>query len=250
MVIGGCGGGALGIVLHWFWPALVPQPATFVIVGMAGFFAAAAKTPVSTLVIVSEMTGNYNLLLPTLWVCVLAFLLSDEQSIYSSQVLSRSRSPAHQGDYVREVLAGLHVRQFLAPQQEVPTLHPEDRIAEVVDRLSGTSFQALPVTDDKGRLLGVVSLEEVHLASQSPHLHPLVVAADLMRPDVTPLQAEDRLDRALELFVESNLLVLPVVDGSPERRVIGVVKRADVSSTYLRYVHGAPPQQTGDGAVL
>ena len=50
---------------------------------MAGFFAAAAKTPFSTLVIVSEMTGNYNLLLPTLWVCAIAFLLSDEQSIYS-----------------------------------------------------------------------------------------------------------------------------------------------------------------------
>lgn len=250
MVIGGCGGGALGIVLHWFWPALVPHPATFVIVGMAGFFAAAAKTPVSTLVIVSEMTGNYNLLLPTLWVCALAFLLSDEQSIYSSQVLSRSRSPAHQGDYVREVLAGLHVRQFLTSQKEVPTLHPGDRIAEVVDRLSGTPFQALPVTDDKGRLQGVVSLEEVHLASQSPHLRPLVVAADLMRHDVTPLQPEDRLDRALELFVESNLLALPVVDGSPERLVIGVVMRADISSTYLRYVHGAPQQQPGDGAVL
>jgi CIC family chloride channel protein len=249
MVIGGCGGGALGIVLHWFWPALVPHPATFVIVGMAGFFAAAAKTPVSTLVIVSEMTGNYNLLLPTLWVCVLAFLLSDEQSIYSSQVLSRSRSPAHQGDYVREVLAGLHVRQFLAPQQEVPALHPGDRLAEVVDRLSGTAFHALPVTDDKGTLLGVVSLEEVHLASQSPHLRPLVVAADLMRLDVIPLQPEDRLDRALELFVESNLLALPVVDGSPERHVIGMVKRADVSSTYLRYVHGAPPQPSGDGPV-
>jgi hypothetical protein len=61
---------------------------------MAGFFAAAAKTPFSTLVIVSEMTGNYSLLLPTLWVCTLAFLLSDEQSIYSSQILSRSLSPA------------------------------------------------------------------------------------------------------------------------------------------------------------
>ena len=239
MVIGGCGGGALGIFLHWLWPALVPHPATFVIVGMAGFFAAAAKTPVSTLVIVSEMTGNYNLLLPTLWVCILAFLLSDEQSIYSSQVLSRSRSPAHQGDYVREVLAGLHIRQFLTPQADVPAVHLGDPLSEVVDRLSGTPFQALPVTDDQGTLLGVVSLEEVHMASQSPHLGVLIVAADLMRTDVTPLQPDDTLDRALELFVESDLLALPVVDVSKHRRVIGIVKRADVSSTYLRYVHGA-----------
>jgi CIC family chloride channel protein len=243
MVIGGCGGGALGIVLHRLWPGLVPHPAAFVIVGMAGFFAAAAKTPVSTLVIVSEMTGNYNLLLPTLWVCVLAFLLSDEQSIYSSQVESRSRSPAHQGDYVREVLSGLNVGTFVTPQQEVPALRLGDRLTEVIDRLSTTTFHALPVTDAEGRLLGVVSLEEVHLASTLPHARPLVLAADLMRSDVTPLRPEDRLDRALELFVESDLLALPVIDGSPEGRVVGVVKRADISSTYLRYVHGATAAQ-------
>src|SRR5208337_2633540 len=50
----------LGIALHHLWPGLVPNPASFVIVGMAGFFAAAAKTPFSTLVIVSEMTGGYH----------------------------------------------------------------------------------------------------------------------------------------------------------------------------------------------
>src|SRR5262249_9749027 len=151
-------------------------------------FAAAAKTPFSTLVIVSEMTGNYNLLLPTLWVCALAFLLSDEQSIYSSQVESRSRSPAHQGDYVRDVLTGLRVSQLLTPQQEVPVLHPGDRLAVVIEKLSDTTFHALPVVDAEGQLLGVASLEEVHRASQSPHLLPLIVAADLMRGDVSPLR--------------------------------------------------------------
>src|SRR5262249_92864 len=106
---------------------------------MAGFFAAAAKTPFSTLIIVSELTGNYNLLLPTLWVCAIAFLLSDEQSLYSSQVESRSRSPAHQGDYIRQLLVGLRVAQFLTPKQEVPVLSPGDRRDVVLERLSGTA---------------------------------------------------------------------------------------------------------------
>jgi CIC family chloride channel protein len=53
---------------------------------MAGFFAAAAKTPVSTLIIVSEITGGYGLLLPSLWACTPSFILSDKQSIYSSQM--------------------------------------------------------------------------------------------------------------------------------------------------------------------
>ncbi len=239
MVIGGCAGGALGIFFHRLWPQMAPHPAAFVIVGMAGFFAAAAKTPFSTLVIVSEMTGDYKLLLPTLWVCSLAFLLSDEQSIYSSQVDSRSRSPAHQGDYVREVLAGLRVSQFLTPGRELPVLHPGDRLPRVLELLGNSTFHGLPVTDEAGHYLGHVSLEEVHLASLSPHLLPLVVAADLMRTDVTPLRPEDTLDRALELFVESDRLALAVVDGSPEKKVIGVVKRSEISSTYLRYVHGA-----------
>ena len=91
-----------------------------------------------------------------------------------------------------------------------------------------------------------LSIEEVLLASRSPHLVPLIVASDMMRTGITPLQPDDWLDRALELFVESDLLALPVVDGEPER-VVGIVKRADVSSTYLRHVQGetapaaAPP---------
>jgi chloride channel protein, CIC family len=245
MVIGGCGGGSLGIFLHWLWPSLAPHPASFVVIGMAGFFAAAAKTPFSTLVIVSEMTGNYNLLLPTLWVCSLTFLLSDEQSIYSSQVDSRSRSPAHQGDYVREVLSGLKVEQFLLPKQQFPILHPGDSLESVIDRLGGSAYTTLPVTDDDGHLLGVVSLEQVHLASRLPDLRTLALAADLMRVDVTPLRPGDPLDHALELFAENNLLELPVVDQTADPRVIGLVKRADVSSTYLRHVHGMRDRSDG-----
>jgi CIC family chloride channel protein len=132
------------------------------------------------------------------------------------------------------------VRQpALTPEQEVPALHPGDRLAKVVAQLCNTTFHALPVTDRDGSLLGVLSLEEVHRTSQAPPLVLLIVAADLMRGDVTPLRPGDRINRALELFVESDQLALPVVDGQPPGRLIGIVKRSDVSSTYLRYVHGA-----------
>ncbi len=218
MVIGGCGGGALGVVFHHIWPWLVPHPASFVIVGMAGFFAAAAKTPFSTLIIVSEMTGGYSLLLPSLWVCAISFLLSDKQSIYSSQVESRSLSPAHQGSYVRQVLAEVRVGQFLADGQVPLVLRPQDPLNTVIDRLGGASHSVLPVVDDQQRLLGVVTLDEVYLASQASSLQSLVLANDLMRSDVQPLTPEDTLDRALELLVENDLLTVPVVADLAERR--------------------------------
>jgi CIC family chloride channel protein len=244
MVIGGCGGGALGLLLHRVWPWAVPHPASFVVVGMAGFFAAAAKTPFSTLIIVSEMTGGYNLLLPSLWVCTLSFILSDEQSIYASQVESRSRSPAHQGAYVREVLAGARVSEFLTPQRTATVLHADDSLDIVLNRLQAAPHAILPVADAGGRLLGVVNLEEVHLAFVEPALKPLICAEDLMRTDVRPLTPDDTLDRALELFVENDLLVLPVVDDLEHRRVAGMVHRHEISSVYLRRVQG--PARTED----
>jgi CBS-domain-containing membrane protein len=88
----------------------------------------------------------------------------------------------------------------------------------------------------------------VRVASQATHARSLMLAADLMRGDVIPLQPDDRIDRALELFVENNLLALPVVDSARDRRVIGIVKRFDIGSAYLRYVHGQVNREPGASA--
>ena len=69
-------------------------------------------------------------------------------------------------------------------------------------------------------------------------MQPLVLAADLMRSDIRPLTPDDTLDRALELFVENDLLALPVVNDLEQRRVIGIVRRFEIASAYLRHIHG------------
>ena len=65
-----------------------------------------------------------------------------------------------------------------------------------------------------------------------------MLAEDLMRGDVQPLTPDDTLDRALELCVENDLLTLPVVADLKDRKVLGMVSRFDISSAYLRHVHG------------
>ena len=210
MVIGGCAGGSLGVFVHSLWPAAVPHPGTFVILGMAGFFAAAAKTPFSTLIIVSEMTGDYRLLLPALWVCTLAFLLSDEQPLYRSQVVSRSLSPAHRGEFVREILAG-HASPPVPPGQcrSFPRFAPTIRSSAVVSRFDRAAFSVLPVVGPDNSLLGVVVLDELHLAVKAESAGSWLLAADLMRSDVRPLHPDDRLDLGMQLFAETDLLALP-----------------------------------------
>jgi len=237
MVIGGCGGGALGVWLHGMWPNVVPHPASFVIIGMGGFFAAAAKTPFSTLVIISEMTGSYHLLLPALWVCMIAFLLSDERSIYRAQVEGRANSPAHQGSVVQQVLSGVTISRFINPKSVVVPLNPETKLDLVIGRFDQSEVPVLPVVDGEGRLMGIVNLEDVHTVAREPAVLSILCAVDLMREDVTPLVSDERLDRALEHFVEGDLLALPVVNNPADRKVLGMVKRFDVASAYIRHMH-------------
>jgi chloride channel protein, CIC family len=93
LVIGGCGGGALGLLLQPLGPQWIPPPPAFVLVGMAGFFAAAAKTPFSTLAIVCELTGDFGLIAPALGVCVGCYLLSGWDSLFDSQPVHRTDVP-------------------------------------------------------------------------------------------------------------------------------------------------------------
>ena len=95
--IGGCVGGAVGLALHAVFPGVVAQPAAYVIVGMAGFVAGVAKTPIAALIMVSEISGSYSLLIPCTWVCVVTMAMSTRWHLFHLQVPARADSPAHRG---------------------------------------------------------------------------------------------------------------------------------------------------------
>ncbi|HDL08628.1 MAG TPA: chloride channel protein, partial [Desulfobacteraceae bacterium] len=97
IVIGGAMGGVAGRLFHQFIPTVVTEPGAFVVVGMAGFFTAVSNAPISTIIFVSEMTGSYRLLLPSLMVCSFSYLAGQKWTIYDKQVKSKVNSPAHAG---------------------------------------------------------------------------------------------------------------------------------------------------------
>ena len=110
MVIGGTFGTAIGFIFQRILPGIITNPISFTIVGMAGFFAAAASTPLSTIIMVSELTGNYQLLLPSMWVCAIAYLISRKWTIYKSQVPNKNHSQAHFGRYSPQIITGTSVK--------------------------------------------------------------------------------------------------------------------------------------------
>ncbi len=115
-------------------------------------------------------------------------------------------------------------------------------MATVVGRLSEMNYSVLPVVDADGRLLGAVNLDEVYLATRLDGLGPSILVEDMMRSDIEPLTPDDPLDRAQELFVENDLLVLPIVNDLHDRMFIGMIRRYEIASAYLRRLQG--PKET------
>ena len=111
MLIGGMLGGACGQFLAHVAARARPHraAAAFVLVGMGGFFAGVSKTPLTSIVMVSEMTGSYSLLVPLMLACGLNMAISRRWTIYEEQVPTPIDSPAHQGDFVVDILEQLSV---------------------------------------------------------------------------------------------------------------------------------------------
>ena len=96
IVCGGALGGAFGIAFSKVLPASWGiHPAAFALVGMAGFLASAIRTPLTAVVMVAEISGNHQLIVPAMWVCGIAFWLNNGWSLYRSQPHNREASPVH-----------------------------------------------------------------------------------------------------------------------------------------------------------
>ena len=234
MVIGGCLGAAAGKTFHAWWPSLVPQPAAFAIVGMAGFFAGCARAPFSTILMVTEMTGSYRLLLPTLWVAALCFLLCRRWTLYESQVPTRLDSPAHRGDFIVDVLEGIRVADVYQRERKLIYVPERTSLDEIVHLLAKTPQRYFPVVDDNGRMIGIFSAEDVRSYLYDDTLWKIANAGDVMVTNLVTVTPDDDLNTALRRFTALNLDELPVVDPEERGKLLGMLRRKESIAAYNR----------------
>jgi CIC family chloride channel protein len=230
--IGGMLGGAVGRLLAGLLPGWDLEPAAFALVGMGGFFAGVSKTPLTSIVMVCEMTGNYSLLVPLMLVCGLNMGLSRGWTIYEEQVGSPVDSPAHLGDFVVDVLERIKVGQVAVRTEGIERVAEATPFAEVVRKVANSAETLFPVVDDRGRLAGIFALRDIRLALLGADFGPLVLAADLARRPVLSVTPEDDLHTALRRITELNVDELPVVAPDDPTRLIGLLGRRELVSAY------------------
>lgn len=235
MVIGASVGAWVGKVFHALMPTVVVHPSAFAIVGMAGFFAAAANAPISTVIMVSELTGNYELLVPAMWVCSFAFLVGKRWSIYEKQVPSKLWSPAHSAELAGKVFAGASVADVFSRTRKLVRLPTGASLDEILDATQHTRQRIFPVTRDDGSLAGSFRIDDLTHAMHEPEPAQRAMSAlALCGDNALTIGAGERVERAQQLLSRHHVDELLVVDDESRQRVLGIVTSADILLAYTR----------------
>ncbi len=232
LFIGSMLGGVCGNVCHRIFPKIINEPAAFILVGMGGFFAGVAKTPIAALIMVAEMTGGYSLILPMMIVSSLSYLLLGRVSLYEKQVDTRLDSPAHMGEYAVDIMEHLRVKDAVLPGKKVETFPDDMGFEKMLNSMIGSSQQDFPVVDRDNNLVGMISMADLRTAMADPSLHRLLIAKDIATAGVMAVTMDDNLNTALKAMADVNVRELPVVAKEDPRKIISIVSRKDITRAY------------------
>ena len=198
------------------------NPSAFALVGMGAFLAAATHAPIMAIVMIFEITLDYQIILPLMLACVVAYYTSvsiEKQSIYA-EALKRKGA----GDYRRQ-LAELHVRDIMKPKPL--TISPKAGFSEIAEKFVQTRFNYLYVADN-GRFVGAVSLHDIKNYLNTPELAKVVIAGDILHDSIPVVRPTASLTVALERFRQHDGERLPVVNDTATKRLIGTIAKTDV----------------------
>ncbi len=232
LVIGAMLGGTFGATAEILFPMAVQDPRAYVLVGMAGFFAGVANAPIATLIMVSELTGNYSLLAPLMLVCVVAMLVMRKNTIYEKQVACRFESPAHLGDFVIDILEGVKVKS-LAHKGKKPTLIPGGMtLPAILNKIAPAKTTYYPVVDDEELMTGIFSMTDIRRILNDDIPPTLVIAEDIATRSVITVTPETELTDVMKKLTARNLDEIPVVDTEEPRKVLYMMSRRTLLAHY------------------
>jgi CIC family chloride channel protein len=237
LFIGSMLGGAIGVLDV----ALLGDPpkaiGSFALVGMGAVFAGVIRAPITSVLIIIEMTNGYSLILPLMIANMSAYAIARGMRptpIYEALLAQDGIHLAHGAPApAADPIDALRLAQLAALERHFMAFSPGlAAVALLADSAAAGRQEVFPVVDAASALVGVITLDDLTIVADEPHLRDgLVNAADIMRPPIS-LTDGDTVRAAYELLLSSGLRQLPVVD--PERRVIGLVSEVAIAHAYLQ----------------
>lgn len=226
LFIGAMAGGAFGQLANMVFPAWTAPSGAYALVGMAALFGGAAHAPITAVLILFEMTGDYQIILPLMLSVGVSYLVASRalrDSIYSIKLRRLIGADERRSEV--DVLDVLLVDDVMSQAFETvaPTLGV-DAIAELARSSEAASW---PVANGRGELVGIVTATDLERAMMENQVAELQVS-DIMTPTVITLQPGDTLRHAFRRFGQLDVRMIPVVEDSKARRIVGVLRRHEM----------------------
>ncbi|UCD79985.1 MAG: chloride channel protein [Desulfobacterales bacterium] len=235
LVMGAMAGGFFGGVVHDLFPHVTASPGAYSIVGMGAVVSATTHGPLTAILILFEMTGDYKIILPLMFSCIVGTIASGQllrDSIYTLK-LARRGIDIKEGKEVN-VLKSLFVKDVMSRQVEtIPEGLPLEAMS---DKISKSKFNSFPVLNADDKLCGIISFIDYSEAIFDEDLKHLVVAKDLATSNVVTVSSDDNLYAALEKISRQDFATLPVVSPDDPGQLVGVISRRDIIGAYDKAV--------------
>jgi len=231
LAIGGLLGGAFGLAAQLLFQDAQLQPAAFVLVGMGASCGGIARAPLASPVLVGELAGNSDLLVPLMLSQGIVFVALRKRALYTAQPLTQRDSPVYQEYASRSLLASATVGEAMSPAVAPAIFDRETTAPEMIRHHGSSSWQEVfPVRGADGDFVGMVSAETVRLLASQPEVHGWTTAWDVMEPLVF-VRPSDDLRTAAERLVSTRVRALPVIEAPG--RLVGFLDQTRIAETVL-----------------
>src|SRR5208282_5025172 len=231
LFIGAMLGGTVGTIAHHLFPAYTSTPGAYALVGMGAVFAGVVRTPMTSVLMIFEMTQDYAVIVP--------LMIANLVSLFIASRLQHE--PIYEGLAIQD---GIHLpsaegRSRHGRRQVVKVMHgageslpAEMTVNEALGRVRSSALRTWLVTDKRG-VIGVINLSKLEQAAAENAENADKQVGDLVDPIIFPhVHPDQALDLALERMGANQLEILPVVNRGDVHKLEGVVTLRDVLDAY------------------
>ena len=229
LFIGGMLGGAFGGAVHLLLPDYTGSIGAYALVGMGTAFAGVVRVPLTSVIMIFEVTRDYTIVVPLMISNLIAYFISSryqEEPIYEAlQHQDGIYLPAGARDREEELMVGQ------GSQPPPAEFRPSETVAAAFERVE-LEDEAWPVVE-QGRLLGMITVAQLCQASALGFERETL--ASLLDPRAAPVEsvfADDSFDTAMRRMAEAGVKVLPVVSRSDLRKLTGVITLRGILAAY------------------
>ncbi len=239
LFIGAMLGGTVGSVAHFLLPEYTGTPGAYALVGMGTAFAGIIRVPLTSVIMIFELTRDYSIIVPLMVSNLVSFFISyrlQRKPIY--EALAQQDGIHLPTPETQQPQGRLRVRKAMRVPRDVIDVNMTP--AEALERVRDSRWDEWPVVDERG-LVGMITIGEL-LEAYDPTVNTILGEA-LDIKESTHLHDDHLLDMVLERMGRAGANILPVVSRLDVRRLEGIVSLEDVMRMY-----GFPKKKDGDGA--